>query len=277
MTATNSTKKIATANTSTTTIATAPFKAFVENNQRASAGAFTQDQFDIDAPWHHHDMHQLQYAFEGSIEVEDKTRRNLLPRTLAAWIPAGVAHRTSIHRVRSGSIMFAPELVPNAGDCVRIVMVPPLMREMVIGAMRWQIGKPLDAAGDAYFKALALLCSEWIATEAPLSLPSSDDLMLRAAMDHTRDQLAGATIASASAAANTSERSLRRRFQTNTGMSWEQFRRRARLLAAVERLTHSRDSIGRIANDLGYENQSAFAKAFRELLGMSPGEFRRNE
>ncbi len=176
MTATNATKKIAT-DTATTTIATAPFRAFVENNQRASAGAFTQDQFDIDAPWHHHDMHQLQYAFEGSIEVEDKTRRHLLPRTLAAWIPAGVAHRTSIHRVRSGSIMFAPELVPNAGGCVRIVMVPPLMREMVIGAMRWQIDKPLDAAGDAYFKALALLCSAngLRIRSAALSLPSSDD------------------------------------------------------------------------------------------------------
>lgn len=261
----------------TAAITTAPLKTFVDENQPTSAGAFIQDQFDIDAPWHHHDLHQLQYAFEGSIEVEDKARRNLLPRTLAAWIPAGVIHRTSIHRVRSGCILFAPDMVPNAGDRVRIVMVPTLMREMVIGAMRWQIGKPLDAAGDAYFKALALLCSEWIAAEAPLSLPSSDDPALRAAMDHTRTQLAEATIASASAAANISERSLRRRFQTNTGMSWEQFRRRARLLTAVERLTHSRDSIGRIANDLGYENQSAFAKAFRALLGMSPGEFRRND
>jgi AraC-like DNA-binding protein len=240
------------------------------------AGAFTQDEFDIDAPWHHHEMHQLQYAFEGSIEVEDKARRNLLPRTLAAWIPAGVTHRTSLHRVRSGSILFAPDMVKNAGDRVRIVMVSSLMREMVIGAMRWQIGAPLDTVGSAYFKTLALLCGEWIEKEAPLSLPSSDDPALRAAMDHTRAQLITATIASASAAANLSERSLRRRFQSNTGLSWEDYRRRARLLLALERITATRLPIGQIAMDLGYESQSAFAKAFRSLLGVNPSAFRRN-
>lgn len=257
-----------------TTPTTTPLERLLRDTPRA--GAFVQDQFDVDAPWHHHEMHQLQYAFEGSIEVEDETRRYLLPRTLAAWIPARIAHRTSIHRVRSGCILFAPGMVSGAGDRVRIVMVSPLMREMVIGAMRWQIGTPLDAVGDAYFNALAQLCREWIAVEAPLSLPSSDDPVLCAAMNHTRANLVTATITSASAAANISERSLRRRFQAGIGMSWEDYRRRARLLLAVEKVATTRLPIGRIALDLGYENQSAFAKAFRAQLGMNPSEFRRN-
>ncbi len=240
------------------------------------AGAFVQDEFDIDAPWHHHDMHQLQYAFEGSIEVEDKMRRHLLPRTLAAWIPAGVAHRTSLHHVRSGCILFAPDMVPAAGERVRIVLVSPLLREMVIGAMRWQLGQPLDRVGEAYFQTLALLCGEWIQHEAPLSLPSSDEPAVRAAMEHTRAQLATATIGSASAAAHLSERSLRRRFQASTGISWDEYRRRARLLVAVEKIATTTQPIGVIAMNLGYENQSAFAKAFRALLGISPSEFRRN-
>ena len=239
-----------------------------------SAGAFVQNEFDIDAPWHHHDVHQLQYAFEGAIEVEDKARRLLLPRTLAAWIPAGVEHRTSIHRVRSGCILLPIDMVPNAGDRVRVVMVSPLMREMVIGAMRWQIGQPLDTVGEAYFRSLALLCGEWIEHEAPLSVPASDDPQLRAAMDHTRAQLATATITSASAAANLSERSLRRRFQADIGMSWDDYRRRARLLSAVEQIATTQLPINRIAMELGYENQSAFAKAFRALLGVNPSTFR---
>ncbi len=242
-----------------------------------SAGAFVQDEFDIDAPWHQHDVHQLQYAFEGAIEVEDRAHRHLLPRTLAAWIPAGIEHRTSIHRVRSGCILFPIDMLPNAGDRVRIIMVSPLMREMVIGAMRWQIGQPLDNVGEAYFHSLALLCNEWIEQEAPLSLPSSDDPQLRAAMAHTRAQLATATIASASAAAHLSERSLRRRFQTDVGMSWDEYRRRARLLSAVEKIATSQLPINQIALELGYENQSAFAKAFRVLLGVNPSDFRRRQ
>ena len=148
---------------------------------------------------------------------------------------------------------------------------------MVIGSMRWQLGKPLDAAGSAYFTALALLCGEWIEAEAPLSLPTSNDPALSAAMNHARLNMATATIGSASAAANLSERSLRRRFQSIAGMGWDEYLRRARLLAAVERIANSRAPIGRIAADLGYQSQGAFAKVFRQFLGVSPSEFRQRD
>src|SRR5579862_2234772 len=115
----------------------APLQTLVDPARRPVAGAIIQDAFDLDSPWHCHDMHQLQYAFDGAIEVEGAQARYLLPRSLAAWIPAGVAHRTSLHRVRSGSILFAADSVPSPGDRIRIVEVSPLMREMVLGAMRW--------------------------------------------------------------------------------------------------------------------------------------------
>ena len=91
---------------------------------RPSAGAIVQDEYDIDSPWHHHDMHQLQYAFEGAMEVEDAHGRHVLPRSLAGWIPAGVRHRNSIHRIRSVSILFARGSVPDAGTRVRIIRAP---------------------------------------------------------------------------------------------------------------------------------------------------------
>jgi AraC-like DNA-binding protein len=217
----------------------------------------------------------VQYAFEGSIEVEDAQARHLLPRQLAAWIPAGVAHRTSLRRVRSGSLLFAPALVPEAGERVRIVAVSPLMREMVIGAMRWPAGAPQDETARAYFAALARLCAEWIGQEAPLSLPSARDPQLKAAMDYTRAGLAGASLAGACRAAGLSERTLRRRFQAEAGMGWEAWRRRAQLLAAVPLLAETRRPVGDIAAQVGFESQSAFAKAFRSLTGRTPLAFRK--
>lgn len=244
----------------------------VEPAKRPFAGSLLQDQYDLDSPWHHHDVHQLQYAFEGALEVECRTRRFFLPRELAAWIPAGVEHRTSLHRVRSGSIMFAASLVDNAGDRVRILAVSPLMRAMILGAMRWPITAPLDAVGEAYLRALAMLCREWIEVEAPLSLPTSADPQLRAAMEHTRVHVAHATVKSASDAAGLSERSLRRRFETS-GLSWEEYRRRARILAALP-LLETRLSVGEVAERVGYESQSAFAKTFRAVFGVTPREYR---
>ena len=252
----------------------APLHTLLDPAVRPPAFAIVQDEFDLDCPWHSHDLHQLQYAFEGAIEVEDARARHLLPRQLAAWIPAGVAHRTSLHRVRSGSILFAPQMVESAGDRVRIVEVPPLMREMVLGAMRWPLGQPQDAIARAYFTALGLLCAEWIRREAPLSLPTSADARLRAAMDYTRADPGRACFDAACRAAGLSERTLRRRFQAETGMGWDAWRRRAQLLAAIPLLGEGRRSVAAIAGEVGFESQSAFARAFRSLTGKSPVEFR---
>lgn len=252
-----------------------PVETLVDPACRPAAGSIIQDEYDVDTHWHSHDMHQLQYAFEGSIEVEDAYARHLLPRQLAAWIPAGVVHRTSLHRVRSGSILLAPAMIADAGERVHIIGVSPLMREMVIAAMRWPLSAPPDDMSRAYFAAFALLCGEWIRVKTDLSLPTATEPALLAAMDHTRANLCGGDMAAAARAAGLSERTLRRRFRAELGLSWEEYRRRARLLSAVELLTSTRHSVCVIAGQVGFESQSAFAKAFRALLGQSPQLFRR--
>ncbi len=246
----------------------------VDPARRPAAGAVIQDAYDFDSPWHHHDMHQIQYAFEGSIELEDRNGRHLLPRNIAGWIPAGVEHRNSIHRVRSVSILLAPGMVADAGNRVRVIKVSPLMREMMAEAMRWPIRGPQDETGQAFFAAFGRLCGEWIAHEAPFSLPSSTDARVAAAMAHTRDNLVTATLPGAAGAAGLSERTLRRRFQSELGMGWDDYRRRARLLTAVEALSDTSRSVAQIAADVGFESQSAFAKAFQQLTGETPRAFR---
>ena len=246
----------------------------VDPTIRPRAGAIIQDTFDLDCPWHHHDMHQLQYAFESAMELEDGYGRHLLPQSLAGWIPAGVRHRNSVHHVRSVSILLAAESVPDAGDRVRILRVSPLMREMIAEAMRWPLDQPLDVTGEIYFAALACLCGEWIRDEAPFTLPTSADPALRTATAYTQDHLAGCTITAVCRVAGLSERSLRRRFRAQLGMGWDEYRRRARLLRAMDARANGHDAISRIAADVGFESQSAFAAAFRQLTGTTPRAFR---
>lgn len=242
----------------------------VDAARRPFAGAILQDEYDMDSPWHHHDMHQLQYAFEGAMEVEDASGRHLLPRSLAGWIPAGTRHRNSLHRIRSVSVLLAPACVPDAGAGVRILRVSPLMREMIAEAARWPLTGPLDATGQAFFGAFARLCSEWIVDQAPLTLPTTTDPVLAIALAHVRADPAGSQMMDAARAAGLSERSLRRRCQSLLGMGWDEYRRRARLLASIEALTETDRSIACIAADVGFESQSAFARAFRELIGHAP-------
>lgn len=246
----------------------------VEPSRRPFAGAIVQDEYDLASPWHHHDMHQFQYAIEGSMELEDAAGGHLLPRSLAGWIPAGTRHRNSLHRIRSVSVMFSPEAIADPGEGVRILRVSPLMREMLVAAARWPLGRGLDATGTAFFAAFARLSSEWITDRAPLTLPASSDPALSRALLHVRTNPAGCTMTDSLRAAGLSERTLRRRCRAELGMGWDEYRRRARLLAALDPLTETTLSIAQIAATVGFESQSAFARAFRELTGQSPQAYR---
>ena len=71
-------------------------------------------------------------------------------------------------------MMFDAQMIPHAGDRARILAVSPLIREMMIYALRWPIDRPTgDDVSDGFFRTLADLVSEALDHEAPLSLPTS--------------------------------------------------------------------------------------------------------
>ncbi|MDR3402179.1 MAG: helix-turn-helix domain-containing protein [Chthoniobacter sp.] len=77
------------------------------------------------------------------------------------------------------------------------------------------------------------------------------------------------------AVAGTSARQLQRNFQAAMGMTPSDFIIRSRLVEACRRLRETDASIGAIALDIGFYDQSAFTKAFRKHIGIKPLEFRR--
>ena len=255
-------------------IVAAELKRMHPADKRPQPGSYCSDGMNVDTGWHFHDMHQLLYAFEGAIEVEGARGRYLIPRQLAAWIPAGVPHRTSIHRVRSGSVFFTPDMVGPVEPRIRTVLVSTLMREMIREAMRWPIHQPGSPMSATFFAAMAGLCDEWIAHEADLFLPSSQDPQLKRALDYTTEQTQ-AKLPEVCRQAGISERSLRRRLRADIGMTWEAYRHRSRLLRAIALLGETSLPVGDVAAKCGFESPSAFAKAFRLVMDEAPRDYRR--
>ena len=72
-----------------------------------------------------------------------------------------------------------------------------------------------------------------------------------------------------------SARQLGRHFQTVLGMSPRDFIMLCRMQIACERLVQPGKSIGEIAQEIGFCDQSAFAYQFRQAIGMAPLEYRR--
>ncbi|MCL9760359.1 helix-turn-helix domain-containing protein [Frankia sp. AiPa1] len=228
--------------------------------------------------WHHHDLHQLEYCFEGVAQVETAAARYLLPPHQAVWIPAGVEHCTSLTRVRTMSVFFHPSFGIMAGDRPRVVPVAPILREMVLYAARWPIGDPDRTAGPtaaAFFTAIGSLVEESLQDELALVLPRSDHPLVSAAIDYTMANLADVTVEDLCRSIGTSTRTLRRLFRAETGLTWQRYLLRARILRAMAALAEPGPSVIATAMACGFGSVSGFVRAFRQITGTTPLAYRK--
>jgi AraC-like DNA-binding protein len=76
----------------------------------------------------------------------------------------------------------------------------------------------------------------------------------------------------AAAEAGMSRRTFTRLFRAQSGVSFGEWRQQVCLLAAIERLSMGQP-VTHVALDLGYASPSAFAAAFRRVLGETPSQY----
>lgn len=248
---------------------------------RVLAGSYLYEGELLVTGWHFHDVHQIEYAIGGVVEVETTSAHYLLPPQQAAWIPAGLEHQATMNpSVKTLAVMFDPELIPTAGDRARILAVSPLIREMMLYALRWPIYRGAgaaeeDKASDGFFRTLANLVAEALDHEAPLSLPSSDDPVVAAAMAYTKEHLQSVSLQEVCKAVSVSERTLRRQFQNEAEISWRTYLLHARMLRAMALLAAPTQSVQQTATAVGFDSVGSFTRAFSQFCGETPSSYRR--
>jgi len=244
---------------------------------RALGGSYLYEGDGLITGWHSHEVHQIEYAMHGVVEVETDSAHYLLPPQQAAWIPAGLEHQAVMNPdVKTVAVMFDPALVAAPGDRARILAVSPLIREMMIYALRWQIDRADgDAESDSFFHTLANLVSEALDHEAPLSLPTCEHPIVAAAMAFTKAHLDSVSAEDVSRAVSVSERTLRRLFQDTLGMSWRTYLLHARMLRAMALLAAPEQSVQETASAVGFDSLSSFTRAFAQFCGETPSTYRK--
>jgi AraC-like DNA-binding protein len=149
-----------------------------------------------------------------------------------------------------------------------VIAVSPLLRELILTVC----GEPVvwDSRGPIRLVAALVLHEIGRAGTRPLSLPACRDprlarvaAVLVADPADPRDLDDYATIAGASV------RTLARLFRSETGMSFQQWRRQLRMTEAVARIAQGLPP-GRVAAAVGYASIPAFGAAFRETFGTTP-------
>lgn len=225
---------------------------------------------------HSHERTQFLSARSGVLTLHSDEGSVLMPAGHALWIPPELPHGIDTHgAVRMRSLYLDAALLPAGWPdrCLPVVLTP-LAHAMI--ARVSDLPPHYDEAG-AEGRLVAALLDELLALEeAPFSLPLPADPRLgkivRALIEDPGDRR---SLQAWSRRVGASERTLARRFQSETGLSFRLWRQRRRLLAAVE-LLGAGQPITRVAYDVGFASPSAFTAAFRQFFGAPPSAFLRD-
>lgn len=211
----------------------------------------------------------LVFARSGLFTARTESQAWTIPAHRLLCVPDGTRVRIETARRTAIRCLYLDDRLDVLGNEVRVVNLTPLTRELMSHAVTTAPMNLDTPANEATITLLAERLDHQPNAQLHLPLPA----------DPVAKEVA-ATIMSAPAvglndhlrAANANRRTLERRFKSETHMSLGQWRRRARILAAVAMLAQG-ESVTRVAVSVGYASPSSFVSAFRAELGSPPREF----
>ena len=135
--------------------------------------------------------------------------------------------------------------------------------------------EPLPPYAQSVFGALAAVAWRLAQHPSPVTVPAGQSAELRRALALTHERLAeDVRFEDIARDVGLVPRSLARRFEDESGMTWRAVLRRMRVLRAIEELAAGEDSVTTVAHAVGYTSLSAFNAAFRDLTGRTPTQYR---
>lgn len=261
------------------TVVETPILKEVQSNHRSPAGVHLVARdypkgLRIDL--HMHRESQLIYAAKGTMQVNTPGGRWLVPPDRAVWVPAGLEHAIDVLAdIEMRTLYFdqawlAREKRSGSLDHEFVVRVSPLVHQAILALFDAACGRERT---DLLIRLvmLELHQAEDSATFIPLPQEprcrrAADIVLADPTRDHEIDALARTV--------GTSARTLSRLFAAETQLSFKSWCQRARIAAAIERLsTDANVSVKQVASDLGYASVPAFSHAFRQVTGKTPTAF----
>jgi AraC-like DNA-binding protein len=214
------------------------------------------------------------YAARGVISVHTERGTLIVPANRVGWTPAGFTHYHRAHGNTDMRIVFLPaslaRLVPVHPA---VLMVSDLARELLLALTGPRVGD-YDRGASARLRRV-LVDELHEAREQPLQLPEPRDDRLQAIAQLLYERPADNTsLAELGQQVGASARTLSRLFHDELGMTFYEWRTQLRIYHALVLLADGHDTI-RVAHACGWANPSSFIAAFTNLVGTTPGRYRR--
>ncbi|MET0081440.1 MAG: helix-turn-helix transcriptional regulator [Sedimenticola sp.] len=223
-------------------------------------------------PFHQHQRAQLVYASQGVMSVTTHTASYIVPPQRAVWMPEHVEHQIeALSDVSMRTLYIDTNLPISLPGHACILQVSPLLRELIITAVaqgtRYEEGTPqsrimsviLDQIGELPIVSLAL------------PMPQ-DDRLLKITSALIKEPANQQNLECWARQVGASKRTLSRLFNAELGMSFTEWRQQRRIHRAIELLSAGL-GVTTIAQEVGYENTSAFIAVFKRCLGTTPSNY----
>lgn len=222
---------------------------------------------------HRHRWGQLVFAASGVMRVATDGAVWLIPPTRAIWLPAGVSHAIAMQGEVAMRTLYidAPRAAPLPAT-PHVLEVAPLLRELILHILRIGMLAPDRPEHDRIAGLLIDLLLAAPHEDLMLPLPR-DARALRLAECWQRDAGDRRDLADLATQAGASLRTLQRLFPSETGLTLDAWRQKARLIQAVGRLVAGA-GVTDVALDCGYDSVAAFSSAFKRHFRVSPGRYR---
>jgi AraC-like DNA-binding protein len=218
---------------------------------------------------HFHDRDQVGFAAQGVMTVRTGESAWVVPTLRAVWIPARVPHAISMSgRVAMRTLYFRARLAKTLPRSCCVLNVPPLLRELILHACSLA---ELRKGIRKHRHLVELILDQLEAIETiSLQLPNPADPRARKVAETLlADPSDPRTFAQICKAAGAGQRTVERRFQQDTGMTFQRWRQQLRLMQGM-RLLAGGANVTEAALEAGYSTPSAFIAMFRKNWGTTP-------
>ncbi len=220
---------------------------------------------------HCHAQAQLIHGVSGVMVVSTAQGSWLVPSGHALWVPAGTPHEIRMAgEVHMRTLFLMPEAEPGLGRTCQVIEVSALLRELIVAATRIAGHHSPRLQAMIELIRMELLAAPVVAMHVPVP---GEARLARLCTHFIRNPSDDSSLESWADSLNMSARTLSRVFQRALGMSFGEWRKRARLALSLKLLAQG-VSILAVALEHGYQSPSAFSAMFRKSLGYPPSHFR---
>jgi AraC-like DNA-binding protein len=212
---------------------------------------------------------ELNYALSGVCEIEVAGKRYLSPPSYGIWIPPDVEHEAW----NKGDMFYVTTYVDRTlcgrlPKAVRTLALTPLLKAILADFAARNITLPRSP--EDHRLALVLVDQIGLARQYDSYLPAAADALLAPIVEALHAEPSSRqSLAEWARRAGVTERTLSRRWQGSTGLTFNEWRQRLKLVKSLA-LLEAGYQVQYVSKALGYNDPSAFIAMFRRLTGSSP-------